>query len=152
MGVQPRSAPLPPHRHFWVERMAPGPRRSHLVAEHLEGMMERRNRGESASIRAFLAAWRRATQGGNLLGFELRVQRAEVNMAVVFAYCPASGPVRWLPAIVVPWSDRMERIGRECGDGERFPARPEPTRDAWGQAERRRPPVLPKARVELVRL
>jgi hypothetical protein len=72
-------------------------------------------------------------------------------MAVVFVYSRAAGPVRWLPALVVPWSDRLGRIRRECGDDELNSVRPEPIRDIWGEVERKRPPILSKVEVQLIR-
>jgi hypothetical protein len=126
-------------------------RRSALLAEYLDVFAEDRESEESGPVRSFLASWAKVTRGGNALCLELRVERAKLNMAVVFVYSKACGPVRWLPALVVPWSDKLDRIRRECGDDERNPVRPEPVRDVWGQVERKRPPVLPKVEVRLVR-
>src|SRR5690348_15630191 len=121
VGPSPRSAPLPPKRKWWVERMAPGARRSHLLAEYLEGLADRREGGDSASIRAFLSAWRKASAGDNALGVEIKAHRAKLNTCVLFVYSTAAGPVRWLPTLVLPWSHHVERIRQECGDSERFP-------------------------------
>ena len=151
MGEQPRNAPLPPHRKWWVERMSRGDRRSYLIAEELERMAATRAHAESAAIRKFLTEWRKATSGGNPAGFDLRIKQAKVNTAVVVAFSPCAGPVRWLPAIVVPWNHRFERIGRECGDAPLFPCDRSQNRDVWGRVEKQRPPVLSRFQVRLIR-
>ena len=86
MGEQPRNAPLPPHRKWWVERMSLADRRSYLLAEELERLAVSRKGEASSAIRGFLVAWRKATQGGNPIGLELKVKRAKANMAIVFAH------------------------------------------------------------------
>ncbi|RUL81293.1 hypothetical protein [Tautonia sociabilis] len=131
--------------------MAPGARRSHLLAEYLEGLADRRDRDDARAIRGFLAAWHRATEGDNALGLEIRVRRARLNMAVVFVQSGAAGPIRWLPTLVVPWTHAIERIGHECGDPAPSPERAEPARDVWGEPDRGHPPVLPKVAIRLVR-
>ncbi len=150
VSEQPRSAPLPPHRKWWVECMCRGARRSHLIAEELERLACSRERGEAAAVRGFLVAWRRATQGDNPIGLELKVKRAKANLAIVFAHSHV-GSVRWLPVLVVPWTHRFERIGRECGDLERFPYTQEPARDVWGEVEQKRRPLVPKTEIRLIR-
>lgn len=152
MGYSPRAAPLPPRRKWWVERMSDADKRSHLIVEHLERVAGNKAKAEVRAIRGFLAAWIRATRGGNPLAFTLKVERAKANIAVVFVWSPHAGPIRWLPVIVVPWSHHLERISRECGDMPRFWSAPERTNDSWGETDKKtRPPVLPKVQVELIR-
>ena len=123
----------------------------YLIAEELERLACSRERGEAAAVRGFLVAWRRATQGDNPMGLELKVKQAKANLAIVFANSPYVGSVRWLPVLVVPWNHRFDRIGRECGDLERFPYNHEPKRDVWGEVERQPRPVVPKADIRLLR-
>jgi hypothetical protein len=151
VGHQPRSAPLPVRRKWWVERLSASDKRSGLIAERLETVASAKEKSDARAIRGFLAAWHKATRGGNPAELGLRVERATANMAVIFAWSPSAGAVRWLPAVVVPWSHHFERIGQECGDAPRFPESREPVRDVWGQVERGRPPVLPKVEITLVR-
>ena len=99
MGGRPRNAPLPPHRKWWVERMSPSERRSYLIAEELERLAVSREGDESSAVRRFLVAWRKASGNGNLADLELRVKQVKAKMAVVFAFSPYVGPVRWLPVI-----------------------------------------------------
>jgi hypothetical protein len=148
---QPRNAPLPPPRRWWVQRMSSSDRRSHLIAEELERLAVARERSESSAIRGFLVAWRKATQGENPAGLELRVVRADVNAAVVVACLPGVGRVRWMPALIVPWNHKFERIGRECGDAPLFPWDRTVKRDAWGEPERARSrPILPGVEIKLI--
>ena len=150
MGEQPRNAPLPPHRKWWVERMSFADRRSYLLADELESLAVSRKGEASSAIRGFLVAWRKATQGGNPIGLELKVKRARANTAIVFAHSPHIGSVRWLPVLVVPWNHRFDRIRRECGDDLMFAWTAEPKRDVWGESEPRSRPRVDKVVIRLV--
>jgi hypothetical protein len=67
------------------------------------------------------------------------------------ACLPGAGRVRWLPALIVPWNDKFERIGRECGDAPLFPWDRAVKRDAWGEPERERNrPILPGVPIKLI--
>lgn len=147
MGVQSRNAPLPPVRKWWVERMSPADRRSHLLAERLEALAESRPSEEAAAIRGFLRQFRKATADGNPAGFilKIKVPRKVGTHAAVFAECPGVGRVRWLPVLVVPVSDHLQRIMRECGDLPLFPHDRVRKTDVWGEPESQRggfPPTL----------
>lgn len=152
MDVQPRNAPSSPPRKWWVERLSPRDRRSHLIVERLEAMAESRESVEGTAIRGFLRSWRKATEGGNPAGFTLRVRvlSKQPNHAIVFAEGLVIGRVRWLPVLVVPMSDHFTQIMRECDDLPRFSYDRVRRTDAWGEREPKKPPVLAKVNIELL--
>lgn len=150
MAIQPKAAPLPPDRAWWVKALPPHRRLTHLLAEELVHLQARREHGEACEIREFLGRFRAVTRDGNVIGAELGVRKAKLNMAVVYAHIPGVTAIAWFPALVLPMSDRIGRVMAETGVVERFPEKPEPARDAWGQPERNRPPVLPRVAIRMV--
>lgn len=152
MAIQPRGAPLPPVRKWWVANQSNPDRRSCLIAEYLESLMRSRPRGEDAAIREFLTAYRKATVAGKLSKVTLMV-RKRANQAIIFATVPGVGPVKPVPIIVVPWSNDFTQIMRECGELLLFSHDTAKEADAWGEPERpRKPPQLEKVTVHLVPL
>ena len=150
MAFQPRSAPLPPNRAWWVNAMPQHRRLTFMLTEELVLLQAHRERGEAGEIREFLGRFRAVTRDGNLIGIELGVRKARGNMAVVYAHIPAVGAMSWFPALVVPMSGRFARTMVEAGLADRFATKPEPTRDVWGQVEPKRPPVQPKVQIRMV--
>lgn len=151
MSEQPRHAPLSPHRKWWVERMSPADRRSHLIAERLEALADTRPREEAAAIRGFLRQFRKATADGNPAGFllKIKVPKQAPTHAAIFAECPGVGRVRWLPVLVVPASTHLKRIMQECGDRPLFPPDRVRKADVWGEPEKERAgfPPMPDPKV-----
>ena len=150
MAVQPKAAPLPPNRAWWVTAMPPHRRLTHLLTEELVHLQAHRERGESGEIREFLGRFRAVTRDGNVIGAELGVRKARLNMAVIYAHIPGVTAIAWFPVLVLPMTDRIGRVMVETGVAEPFPEKPEPTRDAWGEPEPKRPPVLPKVAIRMV--
>ena len=150
MACQPRSAPLPPNRAWWVESMPAHRRLTHMLIEELVRLQANRERGGAGEIREFLGRFRAVTWDFNVIGIELGVRKSRGNMAVVYAHIPGVGAVSWFPALVIPASGRIARIMVEAGLADRFATKPEPTRDVWGQVEPNRPPVLPRVQIRMV--
>ena len=150
MAIQPKAAPLPPNRAWWVKALPPHRRLTHLLTEELVHLQSHREHGEACEIREFLGRFRAVTRDGNVIGAELGVRKAKLYMAVVYAHIPGVTAITWFPVLVLPMSDRIGRVMVETGVVERFPEKPEPTRDVWGEPQRNRPPVLPKVAIRMV--
>jgi hypothetical protein len=126
-------------------------RRSHLIAERLEAIVDCRESGETAAIRGFLKAWRKATEGENPAGFtpRVRVVPQEPKSVINFAEIPIVGRVKWLPVLVVPMTHHFTQIMRECGDLPLFSYGRVRRTDAWGPSERpRKPSVMGPVEIE----
>jgi hypothetical protein len=133
--------------------MSTADRRSWLIIEELQRIAMIRERKEVTAIRAFTAAWHRATQGGNPAAMGIRIKKAKKrpDVMVISVEMAGFGMVRWLPAIIVPTSDRLTRIMQECGDLSLFPPDRVRKTDVWGVPEPpRQPPVSQKVNIELV--
>jgi hypothetical protein len=52
---------------------------------------------------------------------------------------------------VIPWTDALDRIRRECGDDPLFPEVREVKRDVWGEPERKARVPHPKVEIRLFR-
>jgi hypothetical protein len=150
MALQPRSAPLPPNRAWWVESMPAHRRLTHMLTEELVHLQAHRDCGDAGEIREFLGRFRAVTRDGNVIGIELGVRKVRGNMTVVYAHIPGVSVVSWFPALVVPMSVRIARIMVEAGLADRFATKPEPTRDVWGQVDPKRPPVLTKVHIRMI--
>jgi hypothetical protein len=125
-------------------------RRTHLLVEEFAHLQSHRGGDDGDEIRGFVARFRSATKDSNPIGLELEVRGAKGNMAVIFAHIPGVGAASWFPALVVPMSASIGRVVLETGTASRFPVKPEPKRDAWGEIETKRPPVLAKVQIRMV--
>ena len=150
MGIQSKAALLPPDRAWWVKALPTHRRLTHLLTEELMHLQAHREHRDACEIRTFLGRFRAVTRDGNVLAAELGVRRAKPHMAVVYSHIPGVTAISWFPVLIVPMTDRIGRIMAETGVVERFPRKPEPARDAWGEPERNRPPVLPKVVIRMV--
>lgn len=150
MAIQPRAAPSPPHRPWYVKAKTPSERLTYLLIQELERLMETRDKRDSAVVRSFLVKFRALLGDGNVMAAELSIGRGRGNTAVLYAHSPGAGVIRWVPALVVPMSTRLDRIMRECGKGERFEHRAERERDVWGALVPRKAPVIPSVKIQLL--
>jgi hypothetical protein len=118
VGIQPHNAPAPMPRKWWVAKQSNQDRRSSLLVEHLEALATRRSGDESASIWAFLIAWRKASVCAELTGATLIVRRnlKQLNQAIVFVMVPGVGPVTNVLVLIAPWSDHFTQFMRVCGE------------------------------------
>jgi hypothetical protein len=115
---------------------------------HVQGSREKK---EAEEIRRFLARYRDARPSDGSPGLELTVRKAsKMGVLVVYAHITGFGVAKWFPALVIPSSDRIERVMVECGVLERYPIKLMPKRDAWGEVEPRRPPVIEKVAIQMV--
>ena len=152
MAIQPRAASSPPRRPWYVNLKPPSERLTHLLIEELEHLMETRDTRDSAVIRSFLAKFRALVGDGNVMAAELSMGKGRGNAAVLYAYSPGAGVIRWVPALVVPMSTRLDRIMRECGKGRRFDYEAERERDVWGAIVPRKAPVMPTVKIQVFSL
>lgn len=150
MGFQPHAAPLPPHRKWYVVAMEPHRRLTCLLSEELEHLMETRGGRDASVIRSFLGKYKSLVANGNVMAAELSVGKGRGSSAAVYIYSLGAGVIRWVPALVVPMSTRIDRIMRECGLDRLFPFGVEPNRNAWGEVEPRKPPIVDKVAVQMV--
>ena len=150
MAIQPRAASSPPRRPWYVNLKPASERLTYLLIEELERLMEARDTRDSAVVRSFLAKYRALAGGGNVMAAELGVGRGRGSVAVLYAHSPGAGVIRWVPALVVPMSTRLDRIMRECGKGTRFEYEAERERDVWGALVPRMPPIIPSVAIQVV--
>lgn len=150
MAIQPRAASSPPHRPWYVDLKPPSERLTYLLIEELERLMETREKRDSAVVRSFLAKFRALSGAGNVMAAELSIGKGRGNAAVLYAHSPGAGVIRWVPALVVPMSTRLDRIMRECGKGRRFEHQVERERDVWGALVPQQAPVIPAVAIQLL--
>src|SRR5690242_7399984 len=77
MAHQPKAAPLPPNRAWWVKAMPPHRRLTWMLTEELAFLQATRERREAGEIRGFLERFRAVTRDGNVIGAELGVRKAK---------------------------------------------------------------------------
>jgi hypothetical protein len=122
-----------------------------MLLDELAYLLERREQSEADSIRSFIGRYRAATRIETCVKLELTVRKArKFGVLVIYAHIPGAGVAKWFPSLVVPSSDRIERVMVECEVLDRYPNKPEPARDVWGQVEPRKPPVIEKVAIQMV--
>jgi hypothetical protein len=151
MAYQPRNVVLPPNRKWWDKAKTPARRMTDMLLDELAYLLPLREKTEAESIRGFISRYRLVTREGSCVKLELTVRKApKFNTLVIYGHIPDMGAANWFPALVIPSSNRIERVMVECGVLERHPLKLEPKRDAWGEVEQRRPPVIEKVAIQMV--
>jgi hypothetical protein len=151
LAYQPRNLVLPPNRKWWDKAKTPMRRMTDMLLDELAYLLERREKTEAEEIRRFISRYRLAIRNDTCVNLELTVRKApKMGTMVIYAHTTEFGAAKWFPALVIPSSGRIERIMVECGVLERHPLKLEPKREAWGEVEPRKPPVIEKVAIQMV--